>query len=612
MFGIYVEQTLDLSDYPLERVRNFSIVAHVDHGKSTLADRLLEVTGTISKSSDNKQVLDKLQVERERGITVKAQTASILYKHKGHTYLLNLIDTPGHVDFSYEVSRSLAACQGVVLLVDAAQGVQAQTVSNFFLAFNSELTIIPALNKIDLKTAKSDEVIHQMERLFDINQQDILKISAKEGIGVTELLDAVVEKLPSPKGDIKKPLSALLFDSWYDQYRGVICLVAVVDGSIKKGDQITSIHSEQSYEVSDVGILHPNEFSTGALYAGQVGFVVTGMRNRKDAQIGDTFCHTHSLVDPLPGFKPTVPMVYAGVYPVDQSEYVFLRNALEKLTLNDASVTSHPDSCIALGQGWRLGFLGLLHMDVFKQRLEQEFDASVIITSPSVPYRGILSSYKGGKTIDILNPLELPDPGSVEEYQEPYVLGTLMFPQEYMGKMLTLCQERRGVQEDVVFIDELRVMLKYKLPLNEIITDFYDQLKTLSSGYASFDYDDHGYHATRIVRMDILINGKAVDALSSIVHADKAVMSGRTWCKKLSEIIPRQLFEVVIQASIRGRIIARESLRPLRKDVTAKCYGGDMSRKMKLLKRQKEGKKKMKRIGKVDLPHEAFLTLLTR
>lgn len=609
--GISRKNKIDMAEFPVSRIKNFSIIAHIDHGKSTLADRLLEVTGTISRSSDNKQVLDKLQVERERGITVKAQTASLFYNYKGETYLLNLIDTPGHVDFSYEVSRSLAACQGVILLVDSAQGVQAQTVSNFFLAFDKDLHIIPVLNKIDLKSADSDGVSKQMEKLFDVRQDQILRISAKTGTGIDNVLETIIEDLPCPQGDATAPLKALLFDSWYDQYRGVICLVAILDGSLKKGDEIMSAYTQQTYEVMDVGIMYPGEVSTGALFAGQVGFVACGIRNSKDAQIGDTFFHPHAPVDHLAGFKPMRPMVFAGVYPVDQSEHISLRSAIEKLTLNDASVSVHPDSCLALGQGWRLGFLGLLHMDVFKQRLEQEYDASVIITSPNVPYKAILAGNEE-REVEVLNPLELPDPSKAKLYKEPFVLGTIVFPEECMGKMLTLCESRRGEQQEVLYIDESRVVLKYLLPLSEVIVDFYDELKSQSSGYASFDYEDAGYRETNIVRMDILINGTVVDALSCIVHADKAVQSGRSLCAKLKDVIPRQLFEVVIQASIRGKITARETIKALRKDVTAKCYGGDISRKMKLLQKQKEGKKRMKTIGRVDVPHEAFLAVLKR
>ncbi|XP_068719487.1 translation factor GUF1 homolog, mitochondrial-like isoform X2 [Montipora capricornis] len=609
--GMFKKDKIDMSEFPVSRIKNFSIIAHIDHGKSTLADRLLEMTGTISRNTDNKQVLDKLQVERERGITVKAQTVSLFYNYNGETYLLNLIDTPGHVDFSYEVSRSLAACQGVILLVDSAQGVQAQTVSNFFLAFDKDLHIIPVLNKIDLKSADPEGVSKQMEKLFDIRQEEILKISAKTGTGVDNILETIIQQLPCPQGDSKAPLKALLFDSWYDHYRGVICLVAVLNGSLTKGDEIMSGYSKQRYEVMDVGIMYPGEVSTGALYTGQVGFVACGIRNSKDAQIGDTFFHPHSPVEPLSGFKPMKPTVFAGVYPVDQTEHIYLRSAIEKLTLNDASVTVHADSCLALGQGWRLGFLGLLHMDVFKQRLEQEYNASVIVTSPNVPYKVILAG-KEEKEIEVLNPLELPEPSMVKLYMEPFVMGTIVFPEECMGKMLTLCESRRGEQQEVLYIDESRVMIKYLLPLSEVIVDFYDELKSQSSGYASFDYEDEGYRETNIVRMDILINGTAIDALSCIVHADKAVESGRSLCTKLKEVIPRQLFEVVIQASIRGRITARETIKALRKDVTAKCYGGDITRKMKLLQKQKEGKKRMKRIGRVDVPHEAFLAVLRR
>lgn len=606
------EQNIVLAEYDNERIKNFSIIAHIDHGKSTLADRLLEFTGTISKNVKNKQVLDKLQVERERGITVKAQTASLFHKYKDDKrYLLNLVDTPGHVDFSYEVFRSLTACQGVILLVDAVQGVQAQTVANFSQAFDAGLSIIPVINKIDLAAAKPDQVTRQMEKVFNLRKQDIIMVSAKEGWGVQELLDSIIERIPCPSGGSGCPLKCLVFDSWYDRYRGIICLVAVVEGTVKKGDNILSCSTKQKYEVLDLGILHPNEISTGELFAGQIGYVVTGMKNSKDAQIGETFCHVDYPITPLKGFKSAKPMVFAGFYPVNQSDYLNLRNAVEKLTLNDASVSVHRDSSAALGQGMRLGFLGLLHMDVFRERLEQEYQATVVVTSPNVPYKAILRS-PNKKEIQILNAAEFPEPSKVEEYLEPYVLGTMILPQDYLGKVMTLCQKIRGEQHDVVFLDESRLMLKYFFPLREIIVDFYDHLKSLTSGYASFDYEDAGYRQANLVKLDIYLNGNPVDALSAVVHAEKAEEIGKSLCFKLQKVMSRQLFEIAIQARVGGKIISRQSLKALRKDVTAKLYGGDMTRRRKLLEQQKEGKKKMKKIGNIEVPHEAFLSLLKK
>eukprot|EP00794_Sanderia_malayensis_P007243 gene7243-8051_t len=605
------QKRIDLQDFHQDLIRNFSIIAHVDHGKSTLADRLLEHTGTIMRNSANKQVLDKLQVERERGITVKAQTASMIHTYGRQKYLLNLIDTPGHVDFSYEVSRSLAACQGVLLVVDAAQGVQAQTVANYYLATNANLTVIPVMNKIDLKTADPENVSRQMENVFGFDQDDILRVSAKTGAGIKVLLETVCNKVPRPTGCRSSPLKILLIDSWFDQYKGVICLVAVIDGFLKKGDRIHSDATKESYEVMDIGVLSPSELPTSELYAGQVGYVVTGMRKTNDALIGDTFFQLEKPVTPFPGFRRPKPMVFAGIYPTDQASYSSLRIAINKLTLNDSSVTIHPDNSIALGQGWRIGFLGLLHMDVFRQRLEQEYGIPVIVTTPNVPYKAILKG-KQQRQIEIFTPSDFPDPVKAETYLEPLVLGTIIFPEEYMGKILSLCESRRGKQSQVTYLDETRIMLKYELPLSEIVVDFFDQLKSVSSGYASFDYEEYGYQEAKLSKMEVLLNGNSVDALSNIVHDTQIKSAGKAICQKLKETIPRQLYEVVIQATVRGKIIARETVRPFRKDVTAKCYGGDITRKRKLLEKQKEGKKKLKKIGNVELPHEAFLALLRR
>ncbi|XP_061202141.1 translation factor GUF1, mitochondrial isoform X3 [Neopsephotus bourkii] len=523
------KEKLDMSTYPVENIRNFSIIAHVDHGKSTLADRLLEITGTIAKTAHNKQVLDKLQVERERGITVKAQSASLFYSHEGVNYLLNLIDTPGHVDFSYEVSRSLSACQGVILVVDANEGIQAQTVANFYLAFEAQLAIIPVINKIDLKHADPERVEKQIEKLFDIPIDECVRISAKQGTNVEKVLQKIIEKIPPPQCNTADPLKALVFDSTFDHYRGVIANIALFGGEIQKGHRIVSAHTKKRYEVNEVGILTPNEQST------------------------------HKL----------------------------------------------------------LGFLGLLHMEVFNQRLEQEYNMSVILTAPTVPYKAILSSAKlikehGKAEITIINPAQFPDKISVSEYLEPTVLGTIVTPQEYIGKIIVLCQDRRAVQKDMLYIDEHRVMLKYLFPLNEIVLDFYDALKSLSSGYASFDYEDAGYQAADLIKMDILLNGNPVEELATIIHSDKAYATGKRLCERLKDAIPRQLFEIAIQAAIGKRIIARETLKAYRKNVVAKCYGGDITRRMKLLKRQAEGKKLMRKIGNVEVPRDAFIRVLKR
>ncbi|XP_051054152.1 translation factor GUF1, mitochondrial isoform X3 [Phodopus roborovskii] len=604
-----------MSRFPVEDIRNFSIIAHVDHGKSTLADRLLELTGTIDKTKKNHQVLDKLQVERERGITVKAQTATLFYSFEGKQYLLNLIDTPGHVDFSYEVSRSLSACQGVLLVVDANEGIQAQTVANFFLAFEAQLSVIPVINKIDLKNADPERVEKQIEKVFDIPSDECIKISAKLGTNVDSVLQAVIKRIPPPKVYREKPLRALVFDSTFDQYRGVIANIALFGGVVSKGDKIVSAHTKKTYEVNEVGILNPNEQSTHKLYAGQVGFLIAGMKDVTEAQIGDTlYLHNHP-VEPLPGFKSAKPMVFAGVYPVDQSEYNNLKGAIEKLTLNDSSVTVHRDSSLALGAGWRLGFLGLLHMEVFNQRLEQEYNASVILTTPTVPYKAVLSSarlikeYKE-KEITIINPAQFPDKSKVTEYLEPVVLGTVVTPTEYTGKIMALCQERRATQENMIFIDENRVMLKYIFPLNEIVVDFYDTLKSLSSGYASFDYEDAGYQTVELTKMDILLNGNIVEELVTVVHKEKAYTVGKTICERLKDSLPRQLFEIAIQAAVGSKVIARETVKAYRKNVLAKCYGGDITRKMKLLKRQTEGKKKLRKIGNIEIPKDAFIKVL--
>uniref|UniRef100_A0ACD5XZW8 Uncharacterized protein n=3 Tax=Avena sativa TaxID=4498 RepID=A0ACD5XZW8_AVESA len=609
----------ELGQYPPERIRNFSIIAHVDHGKSTLADRLLELTGTIQKGHGQPQYLDKLQVERERGITVKAQTATMFYKHAVETseshvadtpsYLLNLIDTPGHVDFSYEVSRSLAACQGALLVVDAAQGVQAQTIANFYLAFESNLSIIPVINKIDQPTADPDNVKAQLKRLFDIDPSEALLTSAKTGQGLSQVLPAVIERIPCPPGSCDSPVRMLLLDSYYDEYKGVICHVAIVDGAMRKGDKISSAATGRTYEVFDVGIMHPELTPTGVLYTGQVGYVITGMRSTKEARIGDTLHQAKSVVEALPGFKPVRHMVFSGVYPADGSDFEALSHAIEKLTCNDASVSVSKETSTALGMGFRCGFLGLLHMDVFHQRLEQEYGAQVISTIPTVPY---IFEYGDDSKVQIENPaaLSLNTGKRVMACWEPTVIATIIIPSEYVGPVIMLCSERRGEQQEYTFIDAHRALLKYRLPLREIIVDFYNELKSITSGYATFDYEDSEYQKSDLVKMDILLNGQPVDAMATIIHNQKAQKVGRELVDKLKKFIERQMFEITIQAAIGSKIIARETLSAMRKNVLAKCYGGDITRKKKLLEKQKEGKKRMKRVGSVDIPQEAFHELL--
>ncbi|MBA0712398.1 hypothetical protein Golax_011502 [Gossypium laxum] len=607
---------IDLSRYPIEKIRNFSIIAHVDHGKSTLADRLLELTGTIKRGHGQPQYLDKLQVERERGITVKAQTATMFHKYKLHgcndgnidepsTFLLNLIDTPGHVDFSYEVSRSLAACQGALLVVDAAQGVQAQTVANFYLAFESNLTIIPVINKIDQPTADPDRVKAQLKSMFDLDPSDALLTSAKTGQGLEHVLPAVIERIPPPPGSSSSPLRMLLLDSYYDEYKGVICHVAVVDGALRKGDKISSAATGQAYEVLDIGIMHPELTPTGVLLSGQVGYVVTGMRSTKEARIGDTLYHTRTTVEPLPGFKPAKHMVFSGLYPADGSDFDALNHAIERLTCNDASVSITKESSTALGLGFRCGFLGLLHMDVFHQRLEQ-------VIFPIFSIRKIFFLYLQVITVEVQNPAALSsDPKKrVIACWEPTVIATIIIPSEYVGPVITLCSERRGQQLEYSFIDSQRAFMKYRLPLREIVVDFYNELKSITSGYASFDYEDSEYQQSDLVKLDILLNGKPVDAMATIVHSLKAQRVGRELVDKLKKFIDRQMFEIIIQAAIGSKVIARETISAMRKNVLAKCYGGDVTRKRKLLEKQKEGKKRMKRVGSVDIPQEAFHQLL--
>ncbi|XP_026468285.1 translation factor GUF1 homolog, mitochondrial [Ctenocephalides felis] len=602
---------------PAENIRNFSIIAHVDHGKSTLADRLLEITGTIKSVGTQNQILDKLQVERERGITVKAQTASLIYNYKGKPYLLNLIDTPGHVDFANEVSRSLAACQGVILLVDANHGVQAQTVANFYLAFGRDLTIIPVLNKCDLKNANPDRACEQLQTLFDIPTEEVLRISAKMGTNVEQVLDAVVEKIPHPVVNRKETFKALLFDSWYDKFRGVLSLIYVTDGEVKVGDQIAFYHTGKTYEVKTVSMLRPDEEKVEKLVGGQVGLIGCNMRTSKEALIGDTLHLKGKTIEPFSGFKPAQPMVFAGVYPAEQSQHVMLRSAIEKLVLNDSAVSVSTDSSPALGQGWRLGFLGLLHLEVFSQRLQQEHGAEPILTAPSVTYKVKLHGKRiinehGSDEIFVSNPALMPDDLHIIEYFEPMVKATILTPDSYMGPILGLCIERRGIQKSSTNVDDERVMLQFEMPLCEVVLDFHDKIKSMSSGYASFDYEDIGYKSSNLAKMYILLNGQIVDELTTIVHVTKASQVGKALVAKLKEQIPRQMVQIAIQASVNGKIVGRETIKAFRKDVTAKLYGGDVTRRMKLLKQQAEGKKKMRSIANIQIPRNTFIDVLKR
>ncbi|KAF9469277.1 translation factor GUF1, mitochondrial [Collybia nuda] len=607
-----------MESFTCDLLRNFSIIAHIDHGKSTLADRLLELTGTIQKkqSGKNEQVLDKLKVERERGITVKAQTASMIYTFHGKEHMLNLIDTPGHVDFAWEVSRSLAACQGALLLVDASQGVQAQSISVFHNARERGLTIIPILNKIDLPAAQPERIAAQMQSTFGINPSDIIHISAKTGKGVESILEAIVDRIPPPVGSTGAPLKAFLFDSLYDRYRGVISLVNIQEGILRRGDKITSCHTRKKYEVTELGIMHPEEISTDSLRPGQVGYIACNMKESSEAHIGDTLHRVGQPVEPMPGFQPAKAMVFAGVFPVDSSDFPKLEESIKRLTLTDRSVTVQRESSSALGQGCRLGFLGTLHMDVFRQRLEDEYDANIIITAPTVPYKVIYRD----REVFVSNPTEFPETSDtasrVKEIQEPVVKASIIVPEEYFGDMMELCFSHRAEDLDHRYLDagintSSRIILTCILPLSEIVTDFFDQLKSRSSGFASFDYEDAGYRHSDLAKMSFLLNSKPVDALAIIVHRSSQDTIARQWVKKLHKVIPRQMFEVPIQAAIGKKILARETLSALRADVTAGLYGGHYERKMKHLENQKEGKRKMKKMGSVDLPQEAFFDILS-
>ena len=591
------------------RIRNFSIIAHIDHGKSTLADRLLERTGLLTSREMQDQVLDDMELERERGITIKARSVRLAYRaNDGKDYVLNLIDTPGHVDFSYEVSRSLAACEGAILVVDAAQGVEAQTLANVYLALDNNLEIVPVLNKIDLPAAEPDRVCQQIEDVIGLDASNAVLASAKQGIGIDEILERIVTDIPPPKGDAAAPLQALIFDSWFDPYHGAVVLVRVVNGIVKKGERVRLMAAERDYEITRIAVLAPGPRDVAELGPGEVGVLMASIKEIADAKIGDTVTHTQRrAAQPLPGFKAVKPMVFSGLYPSDTGQYEALRTAVEKLKLNDSSFSYEPESSIALGFGFRCGFLGLLHMEIVRERLEREFGLTLITTAPTVAYRVTTTA---GTTLMVDSPAKLPPVQTIDRIEEPIIRATIHLPAEYLGAILKLCEDKRGRQREIKYIGENRVMLVYELPLNEVVIDFYDRLKSISKGYASLDYELEDFAPSDLVKLDIRINGDVVDALSMIVHRERAYMRGRDLASKMRELIPRQMFEIVIQASIGTKVIARETIKAVRKNVTAKCYGGDISRKRKLLEAQKEGKKRMKQVGRVEIPQEAFLAAL--
>ena len=592
----------------MQHIRNFSIIAHIDHGKSTLADRIIQLCGGLSDREMEDQVLDSMDLERERGITIKAQTAALSYKARdGQVYQLNLIDTPGHVDFSYEVSRSLAACEGALLVVDASQGVEAQTVANCYTAIEQGVEVVPVLNKIDLPSADPERVIAEIEDIIGIVADDAVRASAKTGEGVEDILDAVIARIPAPRGNPTGPLKALIIDSWFDNYVGVVMLVRVVDGALRPKDRILLMSSKANYLCEQIGVFTPKSQPRTELLAGEVGFIIAGIKELKAAQVGDTVTLADKpAVEPLPGFKEIKPQVFAGLYPVESNQYEALRDALEKLHLNDSSLRYEPETSQALGFGFRCGFLGLLHMDIVQERLEREYDMELITTAPTVVYQILM---RDGTIIEIENPSKLPDPSKIEEIREPIITATILMPQEYVGPVMTLCNNKRGAQRNMQYMGR-QVMLTYELPLNEVVMDFFDKLKSVSRGYASLDYDFKEFRAADLVKLDILINGDRVDALSLIVHRSNSQYRGRELATRMRELIPRQMFDVAVQAAIGAHIIARESVKALRKNVLAKCYGGDISRKRKLLEKQKAGKKRMKQIGTVEIPQEAFLAIL--
>ena len=599
-----------MSNERQSKIRNFCIVAHIDHGKSTLADRLLELTGEVSERDMEEQLLDNMDLERERGITIKAHAVTLKYKRDdGEIYTLNLIDTPGHVDFNYEVSRSLAACEGAILIVDASQGIEAQTLANTYLAIDHDLEVVPVINKIDLPSAQPEMVINEIEDVIGIPAEDAPQVSAKTGLNVESVLEEIVEKIPSPTGDENAPLKALIFDSYYDSYKGVIVYVRIKEGTVKPGDRIRMMATGAEFDVVEVGVMHPAGLVPNkGLAAGDVGYIAASIKNIQDTRVGDTITTVkNAAAEPLPGYKKVNPMVYSGIYPADGAQYEDLKDALSKLQLNDAALMFEPETSVALGFGFRCGFLGLLHMEIIQERLEREYNLDLVTTAPSVIYK----VYKtNGEMVWVDNPTNLPDPAEIDYMEEPMVKATIMVPKDYVGNVMELCQERRGIYKDMTYMDASRAEIFYELPLNEIIYDFFDALKSRTKGYASFDYELCGYTRSNLVKLDILLNGEMVDALSFIVHKDSAYSRGRKMAEKLKEAIPRQLFEVPIQAAVGSKIIARETVRAMRKDVLAICYGGDITRKKKLLEKQKEGKKRMRQVGSVEVPQEAFMSVL--
>jgi GTP-binding protein LepA len=594
---------------PTNLIRNFSIIAHIDHGKSTLADRLLDATDALSERERKAQFMDSMDLERERGITIKAATVRLTYTaDDGQTYELNLIDTPGHVDFHYEVSRSLAACEGAVLVVDASQGVEAQTLANVYLAVNNSLTIVPVINKIDLPAADPENVRRQIEEVIGIDASEAILASAKEGKGIHEILEAVVAKVPPPVGDPEKPLRVLLLDSWYDSYRGVVILVRVMDGIMRNKQKVRFMAAAREYEIQSLGVFGPFAREIGELGPGEVGFFTAAIREVADARVGDTITEAgRPCEEPLPGFQPAKPMVFAGIFPTDSARYEDLRDALDRLRLNDASFSREPESSAALGFGFRCGFLGLLHMEIVQERLEREYNLDLITTAPTVRFRVVR---RDGSVFELDNPAKFPSDGEVDQIEEPLIAATIHTPPEYVGALLKLCEEKRGTQTGLTYAGDKRVIIRYDLPLTEVVFGFYDRMKSVSRGYASLDYEPKGYRAADLVRLDLLVNGDRVDSLSAIVHRDSAYMKGRDLCTKMKELIPQQQFEVAVQAAVGSRVISRVTVKALRKNVTAKCYGGDITRKRKLLERQKEGKKRMKQVGNVEIPQEAFLAIL--
>ena len=592
-----------------ENIRNFCIIAHIDHGKSTLADRLIEMTGQVSKRDMENQLLDTMDLERERGITIKLTPVRMFYTAKdGREYIFNLIDTPGHVDFTYEVSRSLAACEGAILIVDASQGIEAQTLANVYLALENNLEIMPVINKIDLPSARPDEVAAEIEEVIGLDASDAPRVSAKDGLNVDQVLEQIVAKIPAPEGDDEKPLKALIFDSYYDNFKGVICFVRIKEGSVAVGTRMKTFMSDKIFDVTEVGVFSPKLLPKDKLSAGEVGYIAASIKSIQDVAVGDTVTDADNPTPvPLPGYKKALPVVFSGVYPLDGSKFNDLKEALLKLKLNDAALVFEPDNSQALGFGFRCGFLGLLHMEIIQERIEREFDLDIVTTAPSVSYKVYLTN---GDLMEVDNPTHLPNPSEIDYMEEPVIDASIFSPPEYVGQIMELCQGKRGVYTDMIYLDKSRVQLKYTLPLNEVVYDFFDSLKSRTKGYASFDYELAGYQRSDLVKLDLLLNGEICDALSIIVHKDKAYERGRAIAEKLKEVIPRQMFEVPVQAVISGKVIARETVKAYRKDVLAKCYGGDVTRKKKLLEKQKEGKKKMRTLGSVEIPSEAFITIL--